>query len=147
MLELKKEGLYIAQGPKINVLIRVVGAYPLLSIIGGASLNELYATGKVRALTDKSPEIQDILVNPHRYTFDLPSISSSIENENGLEDTTRNIDNIEELLEEWKDAYVEIKKLYGNTIKLKMKMVAAGYAISQADNIITRIEKNLRFGI
>lgn len=148
MSELKKEGLYIAQGPKINVLIRVVGAYPLLNIIGGVSLNELYATGKVRSLTDKSPEIQDILVNPHRYIFELPSISASIENEAGLEDTTRTIDNMETIVREWKDEYVESIQLYQDKglIKFKMKMVAKGYSVSQSDSVATKISNMIKIG-
>lgn len=146
MFELKREGLYIAQGPKTNVLIRVVGEYPLLSILGGVSLNELYATGKAKTLTDKSPEIQDILVNPRKYTFELPTVTEAVTNEKGLELETKPIENIETMVERWKEDYASNMELYGNTIKLALRIVSEGYTVSQANGIIKQIELRRRFG-
>lgn len=146
MLELKKEGLYIAQGAKTNVLIRVVGEFPMLSIASGVLLNAMVTRGEVVALTPESPEIQDIITNPKGYVFNYPTISESIQNEKGLDkDTFLKIEYSNETFDEWLIEYKECISMYkGSNIKFKAKLVTTGYSVSQADSIIMQIERRIK---
>lgn len=146
MLELKKEGLYIAQGAKTNVLIRVVGEYPMLSIVSGVLLNTMINTGEIVALTTESPEIQDIIANPKGYVFNYPSISESIQNEKGLDkDAPSKIEYTNERFDEWVAAYKETIALYkGSSLKFKTKLISLGYSVSQAESIILQIERKIK---
>lgn len=146
MLELKKEGLYIAQGAKTNVLIRVVGEYPMLSIASGVLLNTMVTSGEVKILTTESPEIQDIITNPKGYVFNYPSISESIHNEKGLDkDAIKQIEFTKEIFDEWVTLYKESIAMYkGSNIKFKAKLVTMGYSVSQAESIILEIERKIK---
>ena len=90
MLELKRAGLYIANGKNTSVLVRVAGEYPYLRVISGVLLNDMEKDGTVTVLKEDDPELQDIVCNPKNYIFDLPSVSSSVKNESGLK-TTENV--------------------------------------------------------
>ena len=79
-----KDGVYIAQGPDTNILIRVVGKVPLLEIVGAINLNKFYQTGKVESLSKDSIEVLDILSCPEKYCFENPSLSNVVENKTGL---------------------------------------------------------------
>ena len=41
MLELKKAGLYIANGKNVSVLVKVTGTAPMLDIVSGILLNDM----------------------------------------------------------------------------------------------------------
>ena len=64
MIELKTAGLYIANGKKTSILIRVTGEYPMLNIVSGVLLNDMQRDGTITKLDSSSLEIQDILSNP-----------------------------------------------------------------------------------
>lgn len=53
MLELKKPGLYIANGKSTSVLIRVAGTAPCLTIIRGILLNDMERDGTITVLEKK----------------------------------------------------------------------------------------------
>ena len=59
-----KEGVWMAQGPSQNVIIKAVGEAPFIKIISGIEMNSFFDTGKVKALSESSVEIQHILQNP-----------------------------------------------------------------------------------
>lgn len=72
-------GLYVAIGGEKNILIRVDGIPPMLTILGGIDLNKFYKTGDVKKLESDSIEILDILKNPSEYTYVKPNVPDSLE--------------------------------------------------------------------
>lgn len=147
MLELKRAGLYIANGKNTSVLVRIAGEYPYLRVISGVLLNDMEKDGTVTVLKEDDPELQDIVSNPKNYIFDLPSVSSSIKNEKGLKATEKkSIEYTNEQFDEWVEKYISLTKLYPKQyiVKAQVMLVSAGYGISQADLIIQQIQTRLR---
>lgn len=147
MLELKRAGLYIANGKNTSVLVRVAGEYPYLRVISGVLLNDMEKDGTVTVLKEADPELQDIVCNPKNYIFDLPSVSSSIKNENGLKTTEKkSIEFTNEQFDEWVNKYISFTKMYPEqyNVKAQVMIISAGFSISQADLIIQQIQTRLR---
>lgn len=147
MLELKRAGLYIANGKNTSVLVRVAGEYPYLRVISGVLLNDMEKDGTVTVLKEDDPELQDIVSNPKNYIFDLPSVSNSVKNEKGLKTTEKkSIEFTNEQFDEWVEKYINLTKLYPKQyiVKAQVMLVSAGYGISQADLIIQQIQTRLR---
>ena len=84
MKELQK-GVYIAQGPETNVLIRLSGKAPMLEVTTAIDLNAFYNKGKIVELALNSAEIIDIMSYPENYVFYEPAVSDSVYNKEGLE--------------------------------------------------------------
>ena len=80
MLELKKPGLYIANGKNISVLVRIAGTAPCLVAVRGILLNDMQRDGTITVLEKDSLELQDIVANPKSYVFDYPSVSEAVKN-------------------------------------------------------------------
>ena len=147
MLELKRAGLYIANGKNTSVLVRVAGEYPYLRVISGVLLNDMEKDGTVTVLKEDDPELQYIVCNPKNYIFDLPSVSSSIKNENGLKTTEKkSIEFTNEQFDEWVNKYISFTKMYPEqyNVKAQVMIISAGFSISQADLIIQQIQTRLR---
>ena len=79
-----KAGMWIAQGPETNILLRLCGKSPMLEVKGAIDLNYFYATGKAKELEPNSSEIVDIMSYPNNYNFDPPSITDVINNIHGI---------------------------------------------------------------
>lgn len=79
-----KEGVWMAQGPSQNVIIKAVGEAPFIKIISGIEMNAFFDTGKVKELKEKSIEIQHIIQNPYDYHFEPLTVSESVLNAMGL---------------------------------------------------------------
>lgn len=79
-----KAGMWIAQGPQTNVLLRLGGKAPMLEVLGAIDLNYFFETGKAKELTNESSAVIDILNYPENYSFFPPSISDAILNTDGL---------------------------------------------------------------
>lgn len=79
-----KEGVWMAQGPSQNVIIKAVGEAPFIKIIAGIEMNSFFNTGKVKALTEKSTEIQHIMQCPYDYHFEPLTVSESVLNSMGI---------------------------------------------------------------
>lgn len=79
-----KAGMWIAQGPELNVLLLLGGKQPLLEVLGAIDLNHFNATGKAKDLDKDSEEVTDILMYPEKYNFEPPSITDAIKNAEGL---------------------------------------------------------------
>lgn len=73
-----KAGMYIAQSDEINVLLMLDGTAPMLEVIVALDLNA-FKRGKVIALKKDSVAVLDIMRNPERYNFELPSITDAID--------------------------------------------------------------------
>lgn len=147
MLELKRAGLYIANGKNTSVLVRVAGEYPYLRVISGVLLNDMEKDGTVTVLKEDDPELQDIVCNPKNYIFDLPSVSSSVKNESGLKTTEKkSIEFTNEQFDEWVNKYINFTKMYPEqyNVKAQVMIISAGFSISQADLIIQQIQTRLR---
>lgn len=146
MLELKRAGLYIANGKNTSVLIKVAGEAPMLEIISGVVLNDMERDGTVTVLGKDDLIIQDILANPKKYVFDYPAVSNDI---SGIPfgrstEESKDIEDIE--FERWLDKYQEYKTMYPNNynVKLQIGLINEGFTINQADLIITKLEKTYR---
>lgn len=146
MLELKKAGLYIANGKNVSVLIKVVGEAPMLDVVSGVLLNDMEKNGTVTVLDRNDLIIQDIMSNPKSYIFDLPAVSDAIKKEPYSEsaDVTTNLDNSE--LEELVDTYNDFRVMYPEKYIIKMLayLIGKGYSKSQSDIIIKQIESRNR---
>ena len=79
-----KEGVWMAQGPSQNVIIKAVGEAPFIEIISGIDMNAFFDTGTVKKLTKTSVEIQHIMTNPYDYQFEPLTVSESVLNAMGL---------------------------------------------------------------
>ena len=146
MLELKRAGLYIANGKNTSVLIKVAGEAPMLEIISGVVLNDMERDGTVTVLGKDDLIIQDILTNPKKYVFDYPAVSNDI---TGIpfgrsKEEMKDIEDIE--FEKWLDKYQEFKALYPDNykVKLQISLINEGFTINQADLIIAKLEKTYR---
>ena len=145
MLELKKSGLYIANGKNVSVLIKVTGEAPMLDIISGVLLNDMEKDGAVTKLDQDSYIIQDILMNPKNYIFDLPAVSDAIK-QDPMKDSNKSTDLEEEELEDLIDRYQDLRVMYPDKYIIKMQavIIGKGYSKSQADIIIRQIESKIR---
>lgn len=145
MLELKKSGLYIANGKNVSVLIKVTGEAPMLDIISGVLLNDMEKDGTVTKLDQDSYIIQDILMNPKNYIFDLPAVSDAIK-QDPMKDSNKSTDLEEEELEDLIDRYQDLRIMYPDKYIIKMQavIIGKGYSKSQADIIIRQIESKIR---
>lgn len=146
MLDLKKSGLFIANGDKISVLIKVAGVAPMLSIISGVLLNDMEKDGTVTALTPLDPEIQDIVCNPHKYIFDTPTASDIIKNELGLDDekTLGKVEYNDTQFTAWLDKFKEYKKMFPAEHESKMIVLLMreyNYTIVQSKQVITKLKR------
>ncbi len=112
MTELTKEGIYIAQGPEINVLIKVVGKAPLLEVVGAIDLNRFYRTGEAKNLSKTSEEVLDILSCPEKYNFEPPSFTEAVKSEGIDRSKGKKID-VENISNDDFQAYIkEYKELH-----------------------------------
>ena len=145
MLELKKAGLYIANGKNVSVLIKVTGEAPMLDIVSGVLLNDMEKDGTVTKLDQDSYIIQDILMNPKNYIFDLPAISDAIK-QDPMKDSNKSTDLEEEELEDLIDRYQDLRIMYPDKYIIKMQavIIGKGYSKSQADIIIRQVESKIR---
>lgn len=145
MLELKKSGLYIANGKNVSVLIKVTGEAPMLDIISGVLLNDMEKDGTVTKLDQDSYIIQDILMNPKNYIFDLPAVSDAIK-QDPMKESNKSTDLEEEELEDLIDRYQDLRTMYPDKYIIKMQavIIGKGYSKSQADIIIRQIESKIR---
>lgn len=151
MIELKKAGLYIANGKHLSVLVRVVGEYPMLNIVSGVLLNDMMRDGTVTILTEKDAEIQDILCNPKDYVFDFPAVTEAVANEKGIKGVNAERGEYAEYNEDtfrtWVDLYKEYRKLYPEQFDVKMIiyiMKSGSYNMNQAQLILKQIKVRLR---
>ena len=145
MLELKKAGLYIANGKNVSVLIKVTGEAPMLDIVSGVLLNDMERDGTITKLDQDSVIIQDILVNPRNYIFDLPAVSNAI-NKDYDKDSGKSTDLLKDELEDLIDTYCNLRTMYPDKyiIKMQATIIGKGYSKSQADIIIRQIESKIR---
>lgn len=79
-----KAGMWIAQGPQTNVLLRLGGKAPMLEVMGAIDLNHFFETGKAKELTNDSAAVIDILSYPENYSFFPPAITDAIMNTDGI---------------------------------------------------------------
>ena len=147
MLELKKAGLYIANGKNVSVLVKVVGESPMLDIVRGVLLNDMEKNGTVTVLDRDSIIIQDILMNPKNYIFDLPSVSDAVYKEYSEDtDTSKNLELEDTELEPYIDTYQDYRIMYPDNyiIKMQIYLINKGYSKNQADMIINKIVSYIR---
>lgn len=150
MIQLQREGLYIAQGVNTNILIRVAGVAPMLTIVSGVCLNSMNKNGEVKALTPEDPEIQDIICNPMNYVYEYPALSEAINAEDGLDrKETGNVEYSREQFDNWCDEYKDYISLYRNPTEYRSKfliylMKETEYSINQARMIISQIERKIK---
>lgn len=145
MLELKKAGLYIANGRNVSILIKVTGEAPLLDIVSGVLLNDMEKDGTVTVLDKDSYMIQDIIMNPKNYLFDLPAVSEAVKkdpNEEKGKSTEISNDELEDYIEEYQDLRCMYPDKY--IIKMQAFLIGEGYSKSQADIIIRQVEARIR---
>ena len=145
MLELKKAGLYIANGKNVSVLIKVTGEAPMLDIVSGVLLNDMERDGTITKLDQDSFVIQDILMNPKNYIFDLPAVSDAIKGD-PMKETNKSTDMEDFELENLMDTYRNLRNMYPEKYIIKMQavIIGKGYSKSQADIIIRQIESKIR---
>lgn len=143
MLELRKAGLYIANGKNTSVLIKVAGEAPLLEIISGVLLNDMERDGTITPLSKDSIIIQDIVMNPKNYIFELPSVSEAVTKQ-PFEDSE--IDESDVDLEEMVDKYLDLRAMYPDKYNIKMQVyiIGKGYSKTQADRIINKVKSRIR---
>lgn len=146
-----KEGIYIAQGPETNILIRLAGKSPLLTVVGAIDLNQFYQTGKVTNLSKDSIEVLDIMSCPEKYRFEVPSITSAIENIKGIDkETGRTLNDIKDEEEsEFLNKYQELIRLYGDCDTANTRMILylkreKNISISQGRFVIEKLKKLLQ---
>ena len=145
MLELKKAGLYIANGKNVSVLIKVTGEAPMLDIVSGVLLNDMERDGTITKLDQDSFVIQDIIMNPKNYIFDLPAVSDAIKGD-PMKETNKSTDMEDFELENLVDTYRNLRNMYPEKYIIKMQavIIGKGYSKSQADIIIRQIESKIR---
>lgn len=143
MLELKKAGLYIANGKNTSVLIKVAGEAPLLEIISGVLLNDMEKDGTITPLGKDSIIIQDIVMNPKNYIFELPSVSEAVSKQ-PFEDSE--VDESDVDLEAMVDKYLDLRAMYPDKyiIKMQVYIIGKGYSKTQADRIINKVKSRIR---
>ena len=110
-----KEGLYIAQGPETNVLIRFVGTAPMLEIKGAIDLNEFYKTGTAVNLAKDSVEVLEIMSCPEKYNFEKPSITDAIQSEGIDQNKGKSYDDLNESdFDTFVAKYKELRCMYNS---------------------------------
>lgn len=146
MLELKKAGLYIANGKNVSVLVKVTGTAPMLDIVSGILLNDMERDGNVTILNSDSLIIQDILLNPKNYVFDLPAVSDAVLKDPYKENPTKSTDVNDIELESLIDDYQAFRSMYPDKyiIKMQANLIGKGYTKTQADILIKTIEARIR---
>lgn len=147
MLELKKAGLYIANGKNTSVLIRVGGEAPMLDIISGILLNDMERDGTITTLNKDSVEVQDILMNPKNYIFEHPSVSEAVKMETGLDGATKaRPEYTENDFGQWIEKYKELRTSYPEHYEVKMTayLIRFDYSKTQSDMILKQIKTRLR---
>lgn len=145
MLELKKAGLYIANGKNVSVLIKVTGEAPMLDIVSGVLLNDMKRDGTVTKLDQDSIIIQDILMNPKNYIFDLPAVSDAVK-EDPNKESSKSTELLNNELEDLIDTYNDLRVMYPEKyiVKMQATIIGKGYSKNQADIIIRQIESKIR---
>lgn len=145
MLELKKAGLYIANGKNVSVLIKVTGEAPMLDIVSGVLLNDMERDGTVTKLDQDSIIIQDILMNPKNYIFDLPAVSDAVK-EDPNKESSKSTELLNDELEDLIDTYNDLRVMYPEKyiVKMQATIIGKGYSKNQADIIIRQIESKIR---
>lgn len=146
MLELKKAGLYIANGKNVSVLVKVTGTAPMLDIVSGILLNDMEKDGTITVLDSDSLILQDILLNPKSYVFDLPAVSEAVLKDPYKENPTKSTDIDDTELEDLIDNYQSFRTMYPDKYIIKMQacLIGKGYTKTQADILIKTIEARIR---
>lgn len=148
MVELKNEGLYIANGNDISVLIKVVGEAPMLDIACGVLLNDMQNKSVVTVLDKNSPEIQDIMSNPNSYVYDYPAVSEAINNIEGLnKQHVKQIEYDEKKFNKWIEKYKKLQHDYPDNYDTKMTTALVRenrYSVTQAQMIIKQINTRIK---
>lgn len=137
-----REGVWMAQGPSQNVIIKAVGTAPFIEIVSAISMNCFYETGEVKKLTSKSPEIRDILQNPDKYSFEALTVTDAVHNLIGIETLSNKIINNSITDEDIKDLARKYRKhleRFGPELDHKFIMdLCINYKldVSQANNLL-----------
>ena len=130
-----RAGMWIAQGPEMDILVTLTGEAPLLEFVCGLDLNS-FKRGVMKTLSKESREIQDMLMYPDKYIFEAPNVSAAINNENGLGKTTfESIPLCPEKEEEILDYYINVAL----PSKLDRKCKAEGISREDAAKNMTAI--------
>lgn len=139
-------GVYIAQGPEMNILIRLTGKSPMLSIISAIDLNSFFKEGKVISLDIQSMEVQDILMYPEKYKFETLNTSSTVDNETGYDDGINRDENsiTEDFIRMCIPKYRQMIQLTNNVDEAKVKMKIwlkreHDFSISQGEAFINKL--------
>lgn len=139
-------GVFIAQGPEMNILIRLTGKSPMLSIISAIDLNSFFKEGKVISLDIQSMEIQDILMYPEKYKFETLNTSSTVDNESGYDDGINRDENsiTEDFIRMCIPKYRQMIQLTNNIDEAKVKMKIwlkreHDFSISQGEAFINKL--------
>lgn len=151
MKELQK-GVYIAQGPETNVLIRLSGKAPMLEVTTAIDLNAFYNKGKIVELALNSAEIIDIMSYPENYVFYEPAVSDSVYNKEGLESFKGKEDGkstTDEEYEEFKNKYQEFINWTNDIDRAKSKFVIwlkteKKFSINQGKFILNEVIRRLQ---
>lgn len=139
-------GVYVAQGPEINILIRLAGKSPLLSVISAMDLNSFYKEGKIVELDTHSLEVQDILMYPEKYKFETLNTSSTVDNESGYDDGINRDENsiTEDFIKTCIPKYQQFLRLTNSVDEAKVKMKIwlkreHEFSISQGEAFINKL--------
>lgn len=143
-------GMFIARGPELNVLIRLIGKEPMLEVKSAIDLNKFYNEGKVVELERNSIEVIDIMQYPEKYDFEKPSITATISNEKGIDcDIDRDEDTItEEFLDSCVDKLKSFINLTMNTEQADNRLVIwlkreHAYSITQGRAILKKVKERM----
>lgn len=143
-------GMFIARGPEVNVLLRLVGAAPLLEVKSAIDLNKFYNDGEVVELKKNSIEIIDIMSYPEKYDFEMPSTTVTILNEKGIDnDIPRDEETItEEFIDKCVDKYKAFIKLTMSQEQAENKLILwlkreHAYSITQGRAILKKIKEKM----
>ena len=144
MLELKKPGLYIANGKNVSVLVKIVGTAPMLDVVSGVLLNDMEKDGTVTVLGKDDILLQDIVMNPQNYVFDLPSVSEAIKKDPYRDEGSKDLELSSSQFEKYTERYKNFRTMYPNEKSYEVKMIVSlmqdGFSKSQADIIINQIK-------
>lgn len=143
-------GMYIARGPEVNILIRLVGKEPMLEVKSAIDLNKFYNEGKVVELKRDSVEVIDIMTYPDKYDFEKPSTTATILNEKGIDcDVDRDEDTItEEFLDSCVDKLKSFINLTMDSAQAENKLILwlkreHLYSITQGRAILKKIKERM----
>lgn len=143
-------GMFIARGPEVNVLLRLVGSAPLLEVKSAIDLNKFYNEGEVVELKKNSIEIIDIMSYPEKYDFEMPSTTATILNEKGIDnDIPRDEETItEEFIDKCVDKYKAFIKLTMSQEQAENKLVLwlkreHAYSITQGRAILKKVKEKM----